>query len=96
MRIDKAFNVYLMEIAPRGGGNYIPQVIRYATGVDLVECSVKAAMGESIGIPAQIQPKGYWAYYAVHSLKDGILKQVIIDPRIKENNVVENHLIVRP
>ena len=28
--------------------------------------------------------------------KDGILKQVIIDPRIKENNVVENHLIVRP
>ena len=96
MRIDKDFNVYLMEIAPRGGGNYIPQVIRYATGVDLVECSVKAAMGESIDIPAQIQPKGYWAYYAVHSLKDGILKQVIIDPRIKENNVVENHLIVRP
>lgn len=44
-------------------------------------------MGESIDIPAQIQPKGYWAYYAVHSLKDGILKQVIIDPRIKENNV---------
>ena len=83
-------------IAPRDGGNYIPQVIRYATGVDLVECSVKAAMGESIYIPAQIQPKGYWAYYAVHSLKNGILKQVIIDPRIKENNVAENHLIVHP
>lgn len=58
-------------VAPRDGGNYIPQVIRYATGVDLVECSVEAAMGETIDIPA-------------------------IDPRIKENNVVENHLIVRP
>lgn len=58
-------------VAPRNGGNYIPRVIRYATGVDLVECSVKAAMGEMIGIPA-------------------------IDPQIKENNVAENHLIVRP
>ena len=37
----------------------------------LVECSVKAVMGEMIGIP-------------------------VFDPRIKENNVVENHLIVRP
>lgn len=37
----------------------------------MVECSVKAVMGEMIGIPA-------------------------FDPRIKENNVVENHLIVRP
>ena len=48
MRIDKNYNVYLMEVAPRDGGNYIPDVIKYATGVDLVECSVKAAMGEHI------------------------------------------------
>ena len=34
MRIDKDYNVYLMEVAPRDGGNYIPDVIKYATGVD--------------------------------------------------------------
>lgn len=96
MRIDKNFNVYLMEVAPRDGGNYIPQAIRYATGVDLVECSVKAAMGEKIEIPAQIQPEGYWAYYAVHSLKDGVLQQVVIDPKVEKNNIVENHLIAHP
>ena len=95
MRIDKDFNVYLMEIAPRDGGNYIPQAIRYATGIDLVECSVKAAMGEKIEIPLKIRTKGYWAYYAVHSLKDGILKQVIINPEVEKKHVVENHLIVR-
>lgn len=61
----------LQGVAPRDGGNYIPQVIRYVTGVDLVECSVEDAMGETIDIPA-------------------------IDPRIKENNVAENHLIVHP
>lgn len=95
MRIDKDFNVYLMEVAPRDGGNYIPQAIRYATDVDLVECSVKAAMGERIEIPAQIHPSGFWAYYAVHSLKDGVLKQVVIDPIVERNHVVENHLIVK-
>lgn len=96
MRIDKDLNVYLMEVAPRDGGNYIPQVIRYATGMDLVECSVKAALGEEIELPVQIQPKGYWAYYAVHSLKDGVLKRVVIDSEIEKNHVVENHLIVKP
>ena len=96
IRIDKEFNVYLMEIAPRDGGNYIPQVIQHATGIDLVECSIKAAMGDAINIPAQINPEGYWAYYAVHSLKDGILKQIIIDLEFEENHIVENHLIVKP
>lgn len=96
MRIDKDYNVYLMEVAPRDGGNYIPQAIRYATGVDLVECSVKAAMGEKIEIPEHIQPQGYWAYYAVHSLRDGILKRVVIDSDIEKNHIVENHLLVKP
>lgn len=75
MRIDKDYNVYLMEVAPRDGGNYIPDVIKYATGIDLVECAVKAAMGEKIEIN-DVNPEGYYAYFAVHSLVDGILKSV--------------------
>ena len=82
-----------MEIAPRDGGNYIPQIIRYATGVDLVECSVKAAMGEQIRTDGFGEPKGFYAYYAVHSLTDGILKEIRIDPRAQ---ILENHLIVKP
>lgn len=96
IRVDKDYNVYLMEVAPRDGGNYIPQAIRYATGVDLVECSVKAAMGEKINIPDLIKPEGYWAYYAVHSLRDGILKRVMIDPEVERRHIVENHLLNRP
>lgn len=96
IRVDKDYNVYLMEVAPRDGGNYIPQAIRYATGVDLVECSVKAAMGEKINIPDLIKPDGYWAYYAVHSLRDGMLKRVMIDPEVERRHVVENHLLNRP
>lgn len=92
MRIDKDYNVYLMEVAPRDGGNYIPDVIKYATGVDLVECSVKAAMGEKIDI-GEVKPSGFYSYYAVHSLKDGILREVKISA---EEHVLENHILVKP
>ncbi len=94
MRIDKDYNVYLMEVAPRDGGNYIPQLIKYSTGVDLVACSIKAALGEPIKINAT-QPKGYWAYFAVHSLKNGILSSVNIDEAFSKNHIIENYLIKR-
>ena len=96
LRIDEDYNVYLMEVAPRDGGNYIPQVIRYATGVDLVECSVKAAMGEPIDTSSFGEPSGYYAYYAVHSLFDGVLDHIAIDENVLKNYIVENHIIRQP
>lgn len=96
IRIDKDYNVYLMEIAPRDGGNYIPQIIKYATGVDLVDCSIRAAMGDPIDTNSFGKPEGYWAYFAVHSLKDGILDKVEISPEVEKNNIVENHILKSP
>lgn len=93
MRIDDEFNVYLMEVAPRDGGNYIPQIIKYATGVDLIEYSVKAAMGEKIEPIRNVALNGYWSYYAVHSLENGVLDYIDIDSTVIENNIVENHIL---
>jgi len=93
MRIDKDNNVYLMEVAPRDGGNYIPQIIKYATGLDLVEYSILLAMGEKIDVPEKCRLQGFWSYYAVHSLKDGILDKIEIKDEVKEKNIVENHII---
>lgn len=96
MRIDKDYNVYLMEIAPRDGGNYIPQIIKYGTGIDLVEYSIKCAMKEEIN-NIDIKPfNGYYSYYAVHSLEDGILDKIDIRKDVLENNIVENHIIKKP
>ncbi len=95
MRIDRDYNVYLMEVAPRDGGNYIPDVIRHATGVDLVECAVKAAMGEQIELPEKVEPDGYWSYFAVHSMKEGILDQIIISDAA-QRMIVDNHIIKKP
>ena len=96
LRIDKDYNVYLMEVAPRDGGNYIPQIIRYATGVDLVECSVRAAMGEDLSAVKFGKPSGYWAYFAVHSLYDGTLERIEIDSAVEANNIRENHILKKP
>lgn len=40
--------------------------------------------------------KGSGLYYAVHSLKGGILKQIVIDSEVEKKHVAENHLIVKP
>ena len=93
IRIDKNFNVYLMEVAPRDGGNYIPQIIKFSTGIDLVEYSVKAAMGEEIAVCDVPAPNGFWSYYAVHSLENGILDSIQIDSKVEKNNIIEKHLL---
>ena len=95
IRIDKDYNVYLMEIAPRDGGNYIPQVIKYLTGVDLVECALKAAMGEKIENISLVKPEGFFSYYAIHSLQDGILDKIVIQAD-KQKYILENHIIKSP
>lgn len=92
IRIDSDYNVYLMEVAPRNGGNYIPQVIKYAAGIDLTECAVKGAMGERIEL-SYAASQGYWSYYAVHSAKCGCLDRIEIDPKAARENIVENHII---
>lgn len=92
MRIDQDYNVYLMEVAPRDGGNYIPQAIRYLTGVDLVECSVKAAMGDSLEDITMVEPNGFCSYYAVHSLTDGILDKIVIREDVQKQ-ILGNYII---
>lgn len=95
IRIDKDQNVYLMEIAPRDGGNCIPEVIQYATGVDLAEYAIRGAMGEQLQAPKAGIDKGYYAYYAVHSLTDGILQEIQISSEAYQH-ILENHILVKP
>ena len=96
IRIDSDYNVYLMEIAPRNGGNYIPQVIEYLTGVDLVEYAVRMAMGESVRTPETAEPKGYAAYYAIHSNQDGILAGIDVEEAFFKAHIIKPYHIWPP
>ena len=75
------------------GGIYIPQVIGHATGADLVDYTIRAAMGEDCSDLKVIEPEGYWSYYAVHSINSGILKEIVIGLRtLKEITSVESFM----
>lgn len=68
--------VFFVEINPRNGGNLIPEELQYATGFDLFDASVRAALGEKIPFYEDHGSKAN-ANYLVHSKYSGILKRVL-------------------
>lgn len=82
---------YIMEISPRGGGNRLAEMIRYATNVDLISNSIKAAIGEPISDLTQKEFDGFWAEIILHSQKSGVFDSLWISDEIK-NCVIEEDL----
>ena len=82
---------YIMEVSPRGGGNRLAEMLRYATGVDLIKGAVKAAVGENVDHIEQKDFNGHWAEAILHSDKSGIFAGLEISAEIN-GNVVEKDL----
>ncbi len=89
--IDENDDVYILELGPRNGGSYIPQLIQYATGVDMVEYTIKAAMGEDCSSLTMADTVGVWSNYMILSVKSGIFKGLWFDEDFKKNNLLEVH-----
>lgn len=94
--IDDSENVILIEIAARNGGQWISQAIKYATGIDLIEYTIKAAIGEDCNDLTMEETKGCWGMYIVNSQNCGLFKSVEINEEIKRKNIVEFELLVKP
>lgn len=62
---------YIMEVSPRGGGNRLAEMIRLATGVDLITNAVRAAVGDDVTGIEQKPYNGHWAELILHSKDDG-------------------------
>lgn len=92
-RIDDEENVYLMEVGPRNGGNLISEVTKYATSIDLIKYTIKAALGEDCRSLRMKPVKGFWASFMIHSKKSGILKAVDFSESFRINNIVEFNMI---
>lgn len=85
---------YIMECSPRGGGNRLAEVLRYATGVDLVTNAVRVAVGmPALGVE-QKSYDGFWAEIILHGLDDGIFDYLWIADEISLN-VIETDLWVK-
>src|SRR5699024_713159 len=93
VRETKAGKAYLMEVSPRGGGNRLSEMLRFATGVDLIKRAVQAALGEPINPITDWQYHSHWAEVILYSTKAGTYQDLRIDKAGKDN-VVEINLWV--
>lgn len=81
---------YIMECSPRGGGNRLAEMLRYATGVDLITNAVRAAVGEPVVDVEQRPYNGCWGELMLHSDKPGVFDCLRIADEIKENIIEED------
>ncbi len=89
--LDENDTPYVIELGPRNGGSYIPQLIKYATGIDLVEYTIKGAIGESCDDLKITESKGFWSNYMIMSAESGKFKGLWFDESFRKNNLLEVH-----
>lgn len=82
-----------LELGPRNGGNLIPEVIKYATGVDLVKYTVDSALGLDCSDLAMRKTQGFYSSYILHAIESGEVKEVWYSDEIRKNIVEETVFI---
>lgn len=85
---------YIMECTPRGGGNRLCEMLRYATGVDLITAQVRAAVGDTVEGIEQKPYDGHWAEVILHAEKDGIFQSLQVAEQYAAN-IVDTDLWVK-
>lgn len=86
---------YIMELTPRGGGNRLCEMVRYATGVDMITAITRAMVGDEPGHIEQKPYNGHWAEVILHADNEGQFMGIQIDP-VLPAKVVEEDLWVKP
>ena len=87
---------YIMELTPRGGGNRLCEMLRYATGVDMITAITRAMVGDSILEPIEQKPyNGHWAEIILHADKDGVFDHLEISKDLPAEIVEEDLWVVK-
>ena len=86
---------YIMEVSPRGGGNRLAEMLRYATGVDLITACVRAAVGDSVVGIEQKAYNGHWAEVILHAGENGIFQNLFVDASAVNAEVIEKDLWIK-
>ena len=85
---------YIMELTPRGGGNRLCEMLRYATGVDMITAMTRYIVGDSVPVIEQKSYNGHWAEIILHADRNGKFWELVIDKDIYKENVIQTDLWV--
>ena len=69
-------DIYVLEMSPRNGGNGIPAVIQYVTGVDLEAATIKSAFGEDVDLTDMNLNAGAGSFI-FGSNEEGVLRNIV-------------------
>jgi carbamoylphosphate synthase large subunit len=82
---------YIMEFTPRGGGNRLCEMLRYATGVDMITAITRAMVGDPLLEPIEQKPyNGHWAEIILHADEIGVFDHLEISKRLTAEIVEED------
>lgn len=85
---------YIMELTPRGGGNRLCEMLRYATGVDMITAMTRYIVGDSVPAIEQKPYNGHWAEIILHADQSGTFDHLEISKELSAE-VVEEDLWVK-
>ena len=86
---------YIMELTPRGGGNRLCEMLRYATGVDMITAITRAIVGDPIIDPIVQRPyNGHWAEIILHADECGLFDHLEINKDLPAD-IIEEDLWVK-
>ncbi|MGR4067836.1 carbamoyl-phosphate-synthetase [Halomonas sp. LR3S48] len=93
--VDAKGEIWFLEVGPRNGGDGIPDVIKHATGVDLVKYTVDAALGLECATLQQVAPSGFWSNYIIRAKENCRLVHIEMSRQL-ESKIISRHMWVRP
>ena len=88
--IDIHNRVFPIDIGPRSGGNMIPDLLGLVFNCDVVEMSIRAAMGQSIYIKNNTAIP-YYASLNLHSNREGIFERIDFSEELSRY-IVRKHI----
>ncbi|SDO00862.1 Carbamoylphosphate synthase large subunit [Psychrobacillus sp. OK028] len=78
-------NPFIIEMAARNGANRVSQLLKVATGVDLVKVIVEATVNNFVIRMEDSKYPKYYATYYLHSLEKGVLNNIKFSDEINGN-----------
>jgi biotin carboxylase len=91
IRIGTDGQIYFLEVGPRSGGNFLPELMKFTVGADVAIASVKVAIGVlEIGehFNQHHSSNGTYCYYVHHTTAPGILSAIEWDDAFRAKHVI--------
>ncbi|MFZ2330882.1 MAG: ATP-grasp domain-containing protein [Atribacterota bacterium] len=83
VRISDDEKIYIMEVGPRNGGNYVPQLMKCGTGFDELAAVIETSMGNKPSFNKKVV-KNYCLQYIIGSEISGKFSKLVFEKRFKE------------